>query len=142
MGFFALFWAIRQEREYRRIDTDPNYVPGSVDFRYFQIKIQLINPEPDITEIILQDFKYEVDTEQKTIRQKIQISSVNGITFDYAYADFYEIPEISATVVDSATSQVAQAFDITTTSCNIKAFLSQNGNPSNNASISVMAVGG
>ena len=27
MGFFALFWAIRQEREYRRIDKDPNYVP-------------------------------------------------------------------------------------------------------------------
>ena len=27
MGFFALFWAIRQEREYRRIEKDPNYVP-------------------------------------------------------------------------------------------------------------------
>ena len=30
MGFFALFWAIRQEREYRRIEKDPNYVPRSV----------------------------------------------------------------------------------------------------------------
>jgi hypothetical protein len=119
-----------------------NYVPGSVDFRFFQIKIQLINPEPEITEIILQDFKYEVDTEQKTVRQKIQISSVGGIVFDYAYADFYEIPEISATVVDSATSQFVQAFDITTTSCNIKAFISQDGNPSDNASVSVIAVGG
>jgi cytochrome oxidase assembly protein ShyY1 len=29
MGFFALFWAIRQEREYRRIDNDPTYVPRS-----------------------------------------------------------------------------------------------------------------
>lgn len=29
MGFFALFWAIRQEREYRRMDLDPNYVPRS-----------------------------------------------------------------------------------------------------------------
>ena len=27
MGFFALFWAIRQEREYRRLEKDPNYVP-------------------------------------------------------------------------------------------------------------------
>jgi len=27
MGFFALFWAIRQEQEYRRIDKDPTYVP-------------------------------------------------------------------------------------------------------------------
>lgn len=27
MGFFALFWAIRQEREYRRIEKDPNYIP-------------------------------------------------------------------------------------------------------------------
>jgi cytochrome oxidase assembly protein ShyY1 len=30
MGFFALFWAIRQEREYRRIEKDPNYIPRSV----------------------------------------------------------------------------------------------------------------
>jgi cytochrome oxidase assembly protein ShyY1 len=29
MGFFALFWAIRQEQEYRRIDKDPTYVPRS-----------------------------------------------------------------------------------------------------------------
>lgn len=29
MGFFALFWAIRQEREYRRMEKDPNYVPRS-----------------------------------------------------------------------------------------------------------------
>jgi hypothetical protein len=27
MGFFALFWAIRQEQEYRRIEKDPTYVP-------------------------------------------------------------------------------------------------------------------
>ncbi len=27
MGFFALFWAIRQEQEYRRMDKDPSYVP-------------------------------------------------------------------------------------------------------------------
>jgi cytochrome oxidase assembly protein ShyY1 len=26
MGFFTLFWAIRQEQEYRRIDKDPTYV--------------------------------------------------------------------------------------------------------------------
>jgi cytochrome oxidase assembly protein ShyY1 len=30
MGFFALFWAIRQEREYRRIEKDPSYIPRSV----------------------------------------------------------------------------------------------------------------
>lgn len=29
MGFFALFWAIRQEREYRRVEKDPTYVPRS-----------------------------------------------------------------------------------------------------------------
>ena len=29
MGFFALFWAIRQEREYRKMELDPNYVPRS-----------------------------------------------------------------------------------------------------------------
>jgi cytochrome oxidase assembly protein ShyY1 len=27
MGFFALFWAIRQEQEYRRMENDPSYVP-------------------------------------------------------------------------------------------------------------------
>jgi cytochrome oxidase assembly protein ShyY1 len=29
MGFFALFWAIRQERDYRRMELDSNYVPRS-----------------------------------------------------------------------------------------------------------------
>lgn len=30
MGFFALFWAIRQEQEFRRMEKDPNYVPRSL----------------------------------------------------------------------------------------------------------------
>lgn len=30
MGFFALFWAIRQEQEYRRIEKDSKYVPRSL----------------------------------------------------------------------------------------------------------------
>ena len=29
MGFFALFWAVRQERDYRKMELDPNYVPRS-----------------------------------------------------------------------------------------------------------------
>lgn len=29
MGFFALFWAIRQEQEYRRMERDPTYIPRS-----------------------------------------------------------------------------------------------------------------
>ena len=29
MGFFALFWAIRQELEYRKMEADPNYIPRS-----------------------------------------------------------------------------------------------------------------
>jgi cytochrome oxidase assembly protein ShyY1 len=29
MGFFALFWAIRQEREYSRMEKDPSYIPRS-----------------------------------------------------------------------------------------------------------------
>ena len=30
MGFFALFWAIRQEQEFRRMEKDPNYVPRNL----------------------------------------------------------------------------------------------------------------
>lgn len=30
MGFYALFWAIRQEREYRKMEKDPTYVPRSM----------------------------------------------------------------------------------------------------------------
>lgn len=30
MGFFALFWAIRQETEYRKMEKDPSYVPRSL----------------------------------------------------------------------------------------------------------------
>jgi cytochrome oxidase assembly protein ShyY1 len=30
MGFLALFWAIRQEQEFRRMERDPTYVPRSL----------------------------------------------------------------------------------------------------------------
>lgn len=30
LGFFALFWAIRQEQEFRRMEKDPTYVPRSL----------------------------------------------------------------------------------------------------------------
>jgi cytochrome oxidase assembly protein ShyY1 len=33
MSFFALFWAVRQEREYRRIEKDPTYIPRSSRYR-------------------------------------------------------------------------------------------------------------
>jgi hypothetical protein len=29
MGFFALFWAIRQEKEFQRMEKDPTYIPRS-----------------------------------------------------------------------------------------------------------------
>lgn len=118
-----------------------NFVPGASEFRYFQIKLELANPAPNESEIILEDLKYEVDIVQKTVRQRVQLSSVNGVTVDYSYANFYEIPQVSAIVVDSDVSQFAQAFDITKTSCNLKAYLSQNGNLSDNAIISVIVVG-
>jgi hypothetical protein len=118
-----------------------NYVPGASDFRYFQIKLELSNPSPSETEIILEDLKYEVDIIQKTIRQTIQLSSIDGVVVNYAYADFYEIPQVSAIVIDSDVSQFAQVSDITRTSCNIKVYLSQNGNLSDNARLSVIVVG-
>lgn len=119
-----------------------SYVPGLSDFRYFQIKVQINNPSPDATEIILQELKYEADTPQKTFRKRVQISSVDGVTVDYSYINFYELPQVSAIVVDSNVSQFAQVFDITRTSCKIKAYISQNGNLSDDATISVIAVGG
>lgn len=30
MGFFALFWAIRQETEFRKMEKDPSYIPRSL----------------------------------------------------------------------------------------------------------------
>ena len=30
MGFYALFWAIRQEREYRKMEKDPTYIPRAL----------------------------------------------------------------------------------------------------------------
>ena len=30
MGLFAVFWAIRQEREFRRMEEDPSYIPRSM----------------------------------------------------------------------------------------------------------------
>jgi hypothetical protein len=119
-----------------------SYVPGLNEFQYFQIKLQINNPSPDSTEIILQDLKYEIDTPQKTFRKKVQVAAEEGITVDYSYVNFYEIPQVSAVVVDSDVSQFAQVFDINTSNCKVKVFLSQSGNLSDNANVSVIAVGG
>jgi hypothetical protein len=119
-----------------------NYIPGLSEFRYMQIQLELINPTPNINELLLEELQYEVDVPQKTIRQRVQITSVEGVTVNYAFANFYEIPEISAIVVDSADSLFAQISDITRTSCNVKVFNSQNGSPSDTATVSVLAVGG
>ena len=49
MGFYALFWAIRQEREYRRTEKDPTYIPRSMRRKKVtdgDIEDQLLDAKP------------------------------------------------------------------------------------------------
>lgn len=100
------------------------YVAGEIDFRYLQLKLELINPSPDQFEILLADLNYEVDMKEKYFRKStVAVNSVNGIVIDYSFTDFVEIPTITATPISSSgaslnvlLSNVSESF------CNVQVF--------------------
>jgi hypothetical protein len=119
-----------------------NYIPGLSDFRYFQVKLEIINPTASVSEILLEDLKYEINVPEKTVRHRLTITDTGGYLLDYSYAEFYAIPEVSITVVDTASSVSVVADNVTLTDCTIKAYDTQNGNPVSDVTVSIVIIGG
>ena len=118
------------------------YVAGEIDFRYVQLKLELINQSPDQFEILLADLDYEVDIKEKYFRKStVAVNSVDGIVIDYSFTNFVEIPTITATPVSSSgvslnvlLSNVSESF------CNVQVFNSS-GVAVNDGFVNITAVG-
>jgi hypothetical protein len=118
-----------------------NYVSGQLDFRYFQIKLEFLNKLPDITNIDLQSFTYEVDSEEKTFRKVIPVNNVNGVVVDFSSMNFIEAPSVTVNMINADISYTTSTYLVTNNSCNVKVFNSQTGAAVATQTVSIVAVG-
>ena len=99
------------------------YIAGEIEFRYLQLKLELINPTPDQFSILLQNFKYEVDLKEKNFRKStVAVNSVDGIVIDYSFVDFVEAPTVTATPISSTSSINAVVSNVSENFCNVQLF--------------------
>jgi hypothetical protein len=118
------------------------YIAGEIEFRYIQLKVELINPAPNQFEILLADLNYEVDLKEKNFRKSATaVNIVDGVVIDYSFVDFVEIPTITATPISASgvplnavLSNVSERF------CNVQLFDS-NGAAVSDSFVNITAIG-
>jgi hypothetical protein len=118
-----------------------SYIPGEYSFRYFQLKLEVINPQPNITSIILEDFNYEVSLREKTTKKELAVTSSDGVLFDYSFTKYVLPPSVSATLLNTDVPQTVIVSNVSNNNCSVRVFYSSNANPSANALVSILAVG-
>lgn len=117
-----------------------NYVPGHYNFRYFQIKLEYINKASSTTQVLLENFKYQVDIQDRQLFKDITISSNAGSIIDYSFMNYVEIPKITATIT-GASPYVPVVSEKNLNNCTIQVYESQNGSLVDHATVSVSIVG-
>lgn len=117
------------------------YLSGELDFRYFQIKLEYFNREPNISTIVLEDFTYEVDVQEKTFTSVKQVSSVNGVYVDYSFKNFIEEPKVVATVYTSESGYSASVSNVSTLGCNVMVYQSNTGTAVSGYNVALTAIG-
>lgn len=117
------------------------YVSGELDFRYFQVELEILNKKPSVSSVSIERLDYEVDILEKNITKTILIDSTEGITVNYNYADLINTPVIVGTTLNSNSSYSISVSNITNTSCNVQVFDSQNGNPVDTESVNLFIRG-
>jgi len=119
-----------------------SYIAGEIDFRYVQLKLELINQSPNQFEILLADLTYEVDLREKNFRKStVAVNSVDGIVIDYSFVNFIEIPTITATPVsNSGVSLNVLLSNVSESFCNVQLFDS-NGAAVASGFVNITAIG-
>jgi hypothetical protein len=118
-----------------------NYIAGELDFRYFQIKLEVINKKPLQSSLILENLTYEVDVREKTFRKVINVNSTTGVVVDYSYVGFVENPTIAATIISTESGHSVLVSNVSTGYCNVVVFNTQNGNFVSPHTVNITAVG-
>ncbi len=117
------------------------YISGDIDFRYFQIKLQYSNKEPSVTSVILEQFNYEVDVQEKTFSALKQVSSNAGVFVDYSFKNYIESPKVSATMYGATGGYLVSVSNVSSIGCNVRVYQSNNGLAVSGYNVSVTAIG-
>lgn len=117
------------------------YVSGDLDFRYFQIKLEYYNKEPDTTSILLENFTYEIDVQEKTFSTVKQVSNVNGVYVDYSFRNFINPPTITATMYSNVGGYITSVSNVSSIGCNVAVHQSNTGTAVSGYEVSITAIG-
>jgi hypothetical protein len=117
------------------------YISGDIDFRYFQIKLQYFNKEPTTSNVVLEEFTYEVDVQEKAFSTVKQVSSTSGVFIDYSFKNYIESPKISATMYGSTGGYLVSVSNVSSIGCNVAVYQSNNGLAVSGYNVSVAAIG-
>ena len=117
------------------------FVPGQITFRYFQIQYELINKLPEITEVELRNFNYEVDVQNKTFTKVVPVNNTSGIVVDYSTVGYIEPPKVTTTLINADLAYSVTANNISNTSCRVTVINSSTGLPVATQSVNLIAIG-
>lgn len=96
------------------------YIVGDLDFRYFQVKVEILNKEPTGTAVSLEELSYEVDIVEKTINKNVEVNSVDGVVVDYSYANLVQTPFVVSSLLNSTDAYSVIVSEVSNNNCNVK----------------------
>lgn len=117
------------------------YLSGELDFRYFQIKLEYYNKEPNSSSVVIEDFTYEVDVQEKTFSTVKQVTSVSGSYIDYSFRNYIEAPNVTATLYNTGGGYTVAVSNVSSIGCNVAVYQSNNGVAVSGYNVSVTAIG-
>jgi len=117
------------------------YISGDLDFRYFQIKLEYYNKEPDTTSILIENFTYEVDVQEKTYSTVKEVNNVQGVYVDYSFKNYLEPPGVTATIYNTNGGYIVTVSNVTSSGCNLMVYQSNTGSPVAGYNVAVTAIG-
>ena len=95
-------------------------------FRYFQIKLQIVNANPVENTYRLDSLNYTIDLKDRVFIKKQQIITSN-VVFDYSAFDYRTIPNVGVTVSNSIIGIIAVITNANLTSAVVNTYYSANG---------------
>ena len=95
-------------------------------FRFFQIRLQIINASPAENDYILDSLNYTVDLKDKIFRKRSLVTATN-IAFDYSETGYSTNPNIVASISNTATGVLAVISNIATNGAHVNCYFASNG---------------
>lgn len=82
------------------------YLPSDARFRYFQIKLEISNREPDATSVLVDRLRYQVDIRKKIHSNTITIPASTYYQYDYTYLGLLESPVVTVQKINNSNTKL------------------------------------